>query len=142
MGSVRYDFETGVNGWTSSNSQLQLATTGEAEGQTGYQSLRAQYGSGSSTLRIQGPSGLSLAAGTQVSFYVYLASNSALTSINAFVKKAGGGEAKLSTTVANLLKGTWNAVTVTVPSGATGTQVGIEYQTSGAFTSYVDSVTW
>src|SRR4029079_10920704 len=50
--TVRYDFEGGsVNGWTSGNSAVHLTSTGEAKGQTGYQALKVDYGSGSSTLK-------------------------------------------------------------------------------------------
>ena len=55
--TVRYDFESGVNGWTSTNSQLVVSSVSEAGGQTGSKSLKATYGSGASTLRIQGPTG-------------------------------------------------------------------------------------
>jgi hypothetical protein len=40
------------------------------------------------------------------------------------------------------LKGSWNVVNVVVPSGATGNQVGLEFDTNRSFTAYVDSVTW
>jgi hypothetical protein len=141
--TVRYDFEGDVNGWSSGNSQMVLSSVTEAGAQTGTRSLKVSYGSGSSTLRIQGPSGLSLASGTKVSFYLYLASNSALTSINPFIKKSGGGnDSKVSNPGTNLLMGSWNVVTITVPSNFTGNQVGVEFQTNGAFSAYVDSVTW
>jgi hypothetical protein len=40
-----------------------------------------------------------------VSFYVYRASDSKLTTITPWAKKNGSSEAKLATPVANLLKG-------------------------------------
>jgi len=43
---------------------------------------------------------------------------------------------------ARLLKGSWNVVTVTVPAGAIGSKVGVEFKTGGAFTAYLDAVTW
>jgi hypothetical protein len=140
--TVRYDFESGVNGWTSTNSQLVVSSVSDAGGQTGSKSLKATYGSGASTLRIQGPTGLSLAAGTKVSFYIYLSATSKLTEMNTFVKKQGGNEWKVTNSTTSLLKGSWNIVTITVPAGAIGSQVGVEFKTSGAFTAYLDAVTW
>jgi hypothetical protein len=140
--TVRYDFESGVNSWASTNSQLVVSSVSEAGGQTGTKSLKATYGSGASTLRMQGPTGLSLAAGTKVSFYIYLSATSKLTQMNPFVKKQGGNEWKVANDTCNLLKGSWNIVTITVPAGAIGSQVGVEFKTSGAFTAYLDAVTW
>jgi len=114
----------------------------EAGGQTGSKSLKTTYNSGASTLRIQGPAGLALAAGTKVSFYIYLSATSKLTQMNPFVKKQGGNEWKVSNDTAKMLKGSWNVVTVTVPAGAIGSQVGVEFKTGGAFTAYLDAVTW
>jgi hypothetical protein len=140
--TVRYDFEGNVSGFTSANAQLVLSAVNTVGGQTGSNSLKATYGSGASTLRISGPTGLALAAGTQVSFYLYLAADSKLTSINPFVKKQGGNEFKVNKSVTTLLKGSWNVVTITVPALAVGIQVGVEFQTGGAFTAHIDSVTW
>jgi hypothetical protein len=140
--TIRYDFESGVNGWTSLNTQLVLSSSNQTVAQSGSKFLKATYNSGASTVRMSGPSGLALAAGTKVSFYLYLASNSNLTYINPFVKKAGGNEWKVSNAVSTVLKGSWNVVTITVPSGATGTQVGVEFKTSGAFSANVDAITW
>ena len=139
--TIRYDFESGTNGWTSGNSQLVLSSS-SGTAQAGSKFLKATYGSGASTVRMSSPSGLSLAAGTKVSFYLYLASDSKLTSINPFVKKSGGNEWKVSNAVSKVLKGSWNIVTITVPSGCSGTQVGVEFQTSGAFTANIDAITW
>src|SRR4029079_14892171 len=115
----------------------------EAGGQTGTHALKAAYNCGASTLRIQGPTGLALAAGTKVSFYIYLSATSKLTQMNPFVKKQGGGpDFKVTNDTSKMLKGSWNVVTVTVPSGAIGSQVGVEFKTGGAFTAYLDAVTW
>jgi hypothetical protein len=141
--TIRYDFEGSTNGWTSGNTQVKVSSTSEAGAQSGTSALKVSYTSGASTLTIQGPTGLSLAAGTQVSFYIYLAADSALTSINPFIKKAGGGNnATSATPVKNLLKGSWNVVNITVPASFTGSQVGVQFQTSGAFSAYIDSITW
>jgi len=140
--TVRYDFEGSVNGWTSSNSALTLSSCNEKGAQTGSSALKINYTSGSSSLRILGPSGLSLPAGTNVSIYLYVASDSKVTSANPFVRTGGSNESTHSRSSSTLLKGSWNVVTVAVPSGATGNQVGFEFQTDGAFTAYIDGVTW
>jgi hypothetical protein len=89
-----------------------------------------------------GPSGVSIGAGTTVSFYLYVDSSTNISSANPFVRTGSYSEGNQSHPSSNLLKGSWNVVNVVVPSGATGGQVGVEFQTSGAFTAYVDSVTW
>jgi hypothetical protein len=58
------------------------------------------------------------------------------------VKKTGGNEWKISNPVSKVLKGSWNVVTITVPAGCSGSQVGVEFQTSGAFSANVDAITW
>jgi hypothetical protein len=140
--TIRYDFEWDVNGWSSGNTQLVLSSSNSIVAQSGSKSLKAVYNSGATTVRMSGPSGLWLAAGTKVSFYLYLTTSSNLASINPFVKKAGGNEWMVFNDVSTVLKGSWNVVTITVPSGATGTQVGVEFRTNGAFNAYVDAVTW
>ncbi len=77
--TVRYDFESGVDGWTAGNTQLVLSSSNQTVAQTGSKFLKAAYASGSGTIRMQGPSNLALPAGTKVSFYLYLASDSKLT---------------------------------------------------------------
>ena len=140
--TVRYDFESGVDGWTAGNTQLVLSSSSATVAQTGSKFMKATYASGAGTLRVQSPSGLALPAGTKVSFYLYLASDSKLTSINPFVKKTGGNEWKVSNPVAKVLKGSWNIVTITVPASNTGSQVGVEFQTNGAFSANIDAITW
>jgi len=140
--TIRYDFESDVNGWGSSNTQLVLSSSNQTVAQSGSRFLKAVYNSGATTVRVSSPANLALAAGTEVSFYLYLASDSKLTYINPFVKKTGGNEWKVSNPVSSVLKGSWNIVTITVPAGSTGSQVGVEFKSSGAFNAYVDAITW
>jgi hypothetical protein len=140
--TVRYDFEGNTNGWTSSSNGLSLSTTNEKGAQTGGTALKINYSGGSGSVRVLGPSGLSLAAGTNVNIYLYVASDSRVSSANPFVRTGGTNETRRSRSSSTLLKGSWNVVTVSVPSGATGNQVGFEFQTDGAFTAYIDGVTW
>jgi hypothetical protein len=62
--------------------------------------------------------------------------------MNPFVKKQGGNEWKVTTPPPACSRDRWNIVTITVPAGAIGSQVGVEFKTSGAFTAYLDAVTW
>jgi len=140
--TVRYDFESGLDGWTSGNTQLVLSSSNQTVAQTGSRFLKATYASGASTVRVMSPANLAIPAGTKVSFYLYLASDSKLTSINPFVKKAGGNEWKVTNPVAKVLKGSWNIVTITVPASCSGSQVGVEFQTGGAFSANIDAITW
>ena len=139
---VQFDFEGSTNSWTSGNTQLVISSAADVKAQTGSKILKATYASGSTTLRMQSATTLSIAAGKQVTFYLYLASDSKLTTITPWVRKNGSAESKLATPVANLLKGSWNVININVPSSVTANQVGIDFSTGGAFTAYVDSVTW
>src|SRR5882724_1142507 len=78
---VKFDFEGDSNGWSSGNTQMTLSSAIDVGGQTGSRSLKVIYNSGSSTLRLQSATTLSIAAGTKVTFYLYLASNSKLTAV-------------------------------------------------------------
>jgi len=140
--AVQFDFEGTTSGWTSGNTQLVISSTTEVKAQTGTGELKVTYASGASTLRMQSATTLSIAAGKQVSFYLYLAADSKLTTITPWVKKNGSAETKVATPVTNLLKGSWNVVSMNVPAGVTANQVGVDFTTGGAFTAYVDSVTW
>jgi hypothetical protein len=143
--TVRYDFENGsLEGWTT-NGGFTLSSTTSYHPQTGLSSLKADYAStNAATLRIQGPSGLSLAAGTQVSLYAYIPYNAPVTGLNPFIKKSDGSEYKTSVPASNLLKGSWNFLSLTVPTSSTGTQVGLEVVGTGGTTYHVrlDGVTW
>ena len=58
------------------------------------------------------------------------------------MRKNGGTTAKAPMALGSFLRGSWNVVNITVPSGVTANQVGVDFNTAGAFTAYVDSVTW
>jgi hypothetical protein len=139
---VRFDFEASVDGWTASNQQLRLSSTANGGAQTGRTALEVDYNSGASTVRMVSAPTLAIAGGTRVTFFVLLQSPGQLTSVNPFVRHAGGGETKVSDIVGTLRTGAWNPITVTVPAGSTGNQVGVEFVTRGAFTAFVDSVRW
>ncbi len=136
--TVGYDFETSTNSWTSTAT---LSSSAD-KAQTGSKSLKAVYSGGSGTIRLAGPTGLSLAAGTRARLYVNLDSNTNITSITTWVKKSDGTTTSNTDSISQHYKGSWNAFSITVPSSKTGTQVGVDFVTSGAFTTYVDGVSW
>jgi len=136
--TVGYDFETSTNSWTST-ATLSSSTD---RAQTGSRSLKAVYSGGSGTVRLSGPTGLSLAGGTRARLYVSLDRYTNITSITTWVKKADGTTTSNTNDISRYYRGSWNAFSITVPSSNTGTQVGIDFATTGAFTSYVDAVSW
>jgi hypothetical protein len=136
--AIGYDFEGTTNSWTSTATLSSSADRAE----TGSKSLKAVYSGGSGTVRLAGPATLSLAAGKRAHLYVYLDAASNVTSIGTWVHKTNGTETKNTDSVTNHLKGSWNQFSITVPSSATGNQVGVDLTTTGAFTAYVDAVTW
>ena len=136
--TVGYDFESSTNSWTSSAT---LSSSSD-KSQTGSKSLKAVYSGGSGTVSLAGPATLSLAAGTRVRLYFRVDWNTNITSITTWVKKSDGTRTSNTNDISRNLKGSWNAVSITVPSSKTGTQVGVDFGTSGAFTAYVDGVSW
>jgi hypothetical protein len=136
--SVRYDFETSTNSWTST-ATLSSSTD---KAQTGSKSLKAVYSGGSGTVRLSGPTGQSLAGGTRARIYIALDRYTNITSITTWVKKSDGTTTSNTNDISRYYRGSWNAFSITVPSGSTGTQVGVDLATTGAFTSYVDAVSW
>jgi hypothetical protein len=136
--TVGYDFETSTNSWTSTAT---LSSSAD-KAQTGSKSLKAVYSGGSGTVRLSGPTGMSLAAGKRARIYVALDKNTSITSITTWVKKSDGTTTSNTDSISQHYRGAWNAFSITVPSGSTGTQVGVDFATTGAFTSYVDAVSW
>jgi hypothetical protein len=136
--TVGYDFETSTNSFTSTAT---LSSSSD-RAQTGSKSLKIVYSGGSGTVRIAGPATLSLAAGKRARLYLHLDWSSPVSSVGTWVKKTNGTETKNTESVTDHLKGSWNAFGITVPSSSTGSQVGIDLTTTGAFTAYIDAVTW
>jgi hypothetical protein len=135
---VGYDFETSTSGWTSTAA---LSYSSD-KAQTGSKSLKAVYSGGSGTVRVAGPTGLSLPGGTRARLYVALDQYTKITSITTWVKKSDGTTTSNTNSISRYYQGSWNAFSITVPSSNTGTQVGVDFTTTGAFTSYVDAVSW
>ena len=94
--------------------------------------MKAVYSGGSGTVSLAGPATLSLAAGTRVRLYFRVDYNTNITSITTWVKKSDGTKTSNTNDISRNLKGSWNAVSITVPSSKTGTQVGVDFGTSGA----------
>jgi hypothetical protein len=136
--TVGYDFESNPNSWTSTAT---LSSSSD-RAQTGTKSLKAVYSGGAGVVRLAGPATLSLPAGARARLYIHLDAASAVTSIGTWVKKTNGSETKNVDSVTNHLKGSWNAFSISVPSSSTGSQVGVDLTTTGAFTAYIDAVTW
>src|SRR4029077_8189542 len=84
--TVRYDFEGTTNSWTSTAT---LSSSAD-KAQTGTKSLKAVYSGGSGTVRVASPTGLSVAAGSRIRFYVVPDKNSNITSIATWVKNSDG----------------------------------------------------
>jgi hypothetical protein len=141
--TVRFDFEGTVDGFSSGNQQLHLTSSTSGGSETGNRALEIDYNSGASTVRMVSQANLLLPPGTRVTFFVLVRSIATnLLSVNPFVRGAGGGELKAKNPAGALIPNAWNPVTITLPAGFTGNQVGVEFQTTGAFTAFVDSIRW
>jgi len=137
--AIGYDFETNTGSFTSTATLSSSSDRAE----TGSKSLKVVYSGGSGTVRIASPATLSLAAGKRARFYLHLASSTNVTQVAAWVHKTNGTETKNTNSSSDdHLRGSWNHFSITVPSSATGNQIGLDLTTTGAFTAYIDSVSW
>jgi hypothetical protein len=140
--AVQFDFEGSTSGWTSGNTQLAISSSSDVKAQTGSKTLKVNYTSGSTTVTMSSATNLSIPSGKQVTFYLWFPTNSILNRVTPWVRKNGGATATAPMALGSFLRGSWNVVNITVPSGVTANQVGVDFNTAGAFTAYVDSVTW
>ena len=88
-------------------------------------------------------------AGRTVSFRVWIPSGSHITAFQPFVQQAAAGGWQWTGTwvaASSLKAGTWNTVTLQMPTGAVSPlyELGLEFFTDAAWTGtfYVDAVSW
>lgn len=132
---VRYDFESGTQGWSGGSSSSTRAYSGT-------KSLAVSLTSAKVTPNVANPP---IAAGKRVTFRLWVPADASLASVQPYVMEAGswrwtGAWAAGST----LTKGAWNTLSLTVRADSGPlVQLGLELVAQGTWrgTVYVDAVT-
>jgi hypothetical protein len=147
--SVAYDFENGLQGWTSWGAPAQKVATSSTKAFSGRQSLAVTVAgtpNGAAKVMVPGPS---VPAGRTVSFHVWIPSGSRISGLQPFVQQADGGAWQWTgnwVSTSSLQAGAWNTVSVQVPANAVSPfhELGLEFFTNAAWTGtfYVDAVSW
>lgn len=136
-GTVRFDFETGVDGW--SGPPMVRST---AQKLSGTSSLAATVsGGGMFQIRRYGLTNPP-APGSTITYHVWVPAVTPITSVSGQVTDGRGYQTSLNAT--NLKAGAWNTITVNVPAAAYApiNSVGVDVVTTAATTVYVDAVKW
>lgn len=146
--SVRYDFETGAQGFQASGAPISTLTSSTTRAATGTHSLAIQFNgsAGSATAFVPSPA---VPAGARVTLKLWLPAGSAISSVQPFaLQGASGGWAWSGNWIStsSLSTNAWNTLTLDVPSSAVTPlyRLGIEFTTSPKYsgTVYVDAVSW
>lgn len=143
-----YGFESGTEGWAASGGQLRGVSTSTSRAYAGTRSLAVSF-SGTSGTGMAVVSNVSVPRGATVTFRVWIPSGSRITSIQPFALEGEASGWRYTgrwTAIGNLKTGTWNTVTVTLPSASTTPlhQLGVEFTTNGSWTGtvYLDGISW
>ena len=143
--SAQLNFESNTQGFTGTSGVSLSSSTDRAF--AGTRSLKLAInvgGSGAHYAKLANPSGLS--AGKTITFRIWVPANVNIQGVQPYVmdntwKWTGNWQL-----YANLTKGAWNTLTVTVPSNAATPlkELGVEVKSSGALNTsvYVDSIAW
>jgi hypothetical protein len=143
-----YGFESGTEGWVASGAQIRAVSTSPTRAYAGTRSLAVSF-SGTSGTGLAVVSNVSVPRGATVTFRVWIPSGSRITSIQPFGLEGEASGWRYTgrwTAISNLKTGTWNTVTVTLPSTSTTPlhQLGVEFTTSGTWTGtvFLDGISW
>ncbi len=145
----KYTFENNSQGWVRSGAISTAAQSG-TRSYAGTKSLKFTFSgtpTSDDTIKISSPSP-AIAPGATVNFRVWIPFDSSIYSINAYVQQGASSNWKYTGNfyfIQNLTPGTWNTLSVKVPTDATPLDsIGLTFTSSAAWTGdcYLDSVTW
>src|ERR1017187_9388753 len=144
---AQFNFETDPQRWAASGSQIAGVATSNAQHFAGKQSLAVNFNgtaAGTSSVFVGNVGeNLAVAAGTTITFHVWIPSGSKITTLQPYLEAYNW--AWTSSWYGNLTANAWNTITLTVPPTAVTPlkQLGIQFITSAAWTGtcYIDSVT-
>jgi len=142
--TAQFNFESGTHGFVGTGG-LTLSSSAD-RAYAGAKSLKValSVGSGSHYAKLANPANLT--AGKTVTFRVWVPANAAISAIQPYVMDNNWAWTGNYQPYANLSKGAWNTITVTIPSNAVNPmkEIGVQVQTSGSYSGsvYVDSISW
>ncbi|WP_163867050.1 carbohydrate binding domain-containing protein [Myxococcus eversor] len=143
-----YGFETGTEGWSSSGAPIKAATSSTARAQAGTRSLAVPF-SGTAGTGVVSVRTAPVPRGATVTFRVWIPSGSGITALQPFALEGETGGWRYTgtwTAISSLQPGTWNTVTVPLPSNSTTPlyQLGVEFTTNSGWTGtvHLDGIGW
>ena len=148
VASIQYDFETGVQGWTTSGRVLSGISSSTGLAATGTHALALKIAgtvTGTQQVQISNPG---VPAGKTINFQVFFAAGTPISSIQVYAQESQSTAWRWNgnwKNVSSLKAGAWNLLTVTLPPDASTVQsLGIEVTVNkrAAGTVYLDSVSW
>jgi len=146
---AQYNFETGIQGWTSSGGLVSSIAQSSNHAFLGSYSLAvniAATGSDSQYVYVLNPS---TPAGSTITFHLWVPVGCGLSAVQPYALQGTGGGWAWSGNyepVSSLTAGAWNTITVALPSTAVTPlySLGVQFMSSSAWsgTCYIDSVSW
>ncbi len=143
---AQFNFESSSQGWTGGGGIVSGVATSTAQHFVGNQSLAVNFRSSAGGTSSASVGNVSIAAGTTITFHVWIPSSANLSAIQPFVQDYNWAWIGNYTVYGNLTANAWNTIAVTVPTNAvTPLQIlGVQFMTSAGWTNtcYIDSVSW
>jgi hypothetical protein len=147
--SAQYNFESSTQGWASTGGMITGVSSSTAAAFAGTHSLAVTFnGSGADTQNVYIASPAT-PAGKTITYHLWFPIGSKITAVQPYVQQGASGNWTWTgnyQSTSNLTAGSWNTLTVTVPSNAVTPlyQLGVQFFTSGAWsgTCYIDSISW
>jgi hypothetical protein len=140
-----YNFESGTQSWTVSQAPLTgvSQSTTQAFGPTHSLAVTINGAAGVGNARIANPS---IAAGTVITYHVWVPSSAPLNDIQPYVMDHNWTWTGTYIAGGSVTRNAWNTIQVTVPSNAVLplNELGCEFNTSATWngTCYIDSISW
>jgi len=145
--SARYNFESGVQGWTTSGGMITGVASSTTRAFAGTHSLVATF-NGAAGTKLVHVSSPGTPAGKTVTFHVWIPSGSHISSVQPYVLQGASGNWAWTgnwKATSSLTTNGWNTITVTVPTNAKAlAELGVEFSTDATWSgsAYVDAVNW
>jgi len=142
--TAQYNFESGSQGWTGGGGIISGIATSTVQHYAGNQSLAVNFNSSSSDVGSPTVGNVAMAAGTTITFHIWIPSGAKISAIQPFVQDHNWNWIGNYVASGSLTFGAWNTITVTVPGSAVTPmqKLGVQFFTSAAWTGtcYIDAI--
>jgi hypothetical protein len=142
--TAQFSFESSSQGWTGGGGIVSGVATSAAQHFAGNQSLAVNFNGSSSGTASPSVGNVSVAAGTTITFHVWIPSGSKITALQPYTQDQNNpwNGSWYGSFTAN----SWNTLTLTVPTNAATplSAIGVQFFTSAGWTGtcYIDSVSF